>query len=70
MLSFIPLIMSIMLESLQAGLPIPVPRTQTIPADLFGVAAGILLGLNIRTIRNAARPLNRAELDSPPPAVF
>lgn len=55
MLSFVPPIMSIVLELLQAGVPIPTLRTQTIPADLFGVAAGILLGLNIRTMRNAAK---------------
>jgi putative effector of murein hydrolase len=65
-LSFVPPILSIVLEALQAGFPLSLLRTQTIPADLFGLAAGILLGLNIRTIRNAARPLNRAELDSPP----
>ena len=69
-LSFVPPILSIVLEALQAGFPLSLLRTQTVPADLFGIAAGILLGLNIRTIRNAARPLNKAELDSAPPAVF
>jgi hypothetical protein len=54
MLSFVAPMMSIILESLQAGVPISTLRMQTIPADLFGVAAGILLGLNIRTMRNAA----------------
>jgi hypothetical protein len=69
-LSFVPPIMSIVIEALQAGFPLSLLRTQTVPADLFGIAAGILLGLNIRTIRNAARPLNRAELDSPPSVGF
>jgi putative effector of murein hydrolase len=68
-LSFVPPILSIVLEALQAGFPLSLLRTQTVPADLFGIAAGILLGLNIRTIRNAARPLSKAELESPPPAV-
>jgi hypothetical protein len=68
-LSFVPPILSIVLEALQAGFPLSLLRTQTVPADLFGIAAGMLLGLNIRTIRNAARPLSKAELESPPPAV-
>jgi putative effector of murein hydrolase len=68
-LSFVPPILSIVFEALQAGFPLSLLRTQTIPADLFGIAAGILLGLNIRMIRNAERPL-KTELDSPPPIVF
>ena len=70
LLSFLPPILSIVLEALQAGFPLSLLRTQTVPADLFGIAAGILLGLNIRTIRNAARPLNKAELESPSSVVF
>lgn len=70
LLSFVPPIMSIILESLQAGIPLPVLQTQTIPADLFGVAAGILLGLNIRTMRKSASPANAAELDSASPVMF
>ena len=40
------------------------PHSQSIPADLFGIAAGVLLGLNLRLLRNSARSLNRS--GSPP----
>jgi hypothetical protein len=58
LLSFVPALIGIALESFRAGPPWSSTIAQTIPADLFGVAAGILLGLNIRTLRNSAL-LNR-----------
>ena len=58
LLSFVPAFIGITLEMLRAGYPWSAAVAQTIPADLFGVAAGILLGLNIRTIRHSAKPLN------------
>ena len=47
-------ILSVLLEVLPTGTRfLPVLRLQTIPADLFGLAAGILLGLNIKTMRRS-----------------
>jgi hypothetical protein len=57
--SFIPAFIGITLELFRAGYPWSAEIAQTIPADLFGVAAGILLGLNIRTMRHSSKPLNR-----------
>jgi uncharacterized membrane protein len=60
----VPAIMSITFESLQMhvlGLNV---RTQIIVAGLFGIAAGILLGLNIRVMRNSARSLENGRSDS------
>lgn len=50
-----PVAVSIVFEALQAGIPGPIVRTQNVPADLFGAAAGILLGLNIRVMRTSAK---------------
>lgn len=61
-LAYIPVMLGILIECLLAGHPWPVVRTQTIPADLFGFAAGILLGLNIRTMDNSTRSLKNANL--------
>jgi hypothetical protein len=58
LLSFIPAIMSIVLELLQDHFGGPFIRTQNVSADLFGIAAGVLLGLNIRVMRNPAKSLN------------
>ena len=52
-LSFIPIFLCIVIEALHVQFPGPVVRTNNISADLFGAAAGILLGLNIRVIRNS-----------------
>lgn len=43
------------LESLQAFVPGLTARTRILLADLFGVAAGILLGLNVRVMFNSAK---------------
>jgi len=48
-------ILAIILESLQTTIPGPIVRPQNVLADLFGVGAGILLGLNIRTMRASAK---------------
>jgi hypothetical protein len=39
-------------------------RPQNASADLFGIAAGILLGLNIRMMRNSAKSFENASSDS------
>ena len=61
--SFIPLLVSIALEALRAGMPGPIFRTQNVPADLFGIAAGFLLGLNIRTMHNSAKAPGSVRFD-------
>ena len=43
------------LESLQAFIPGLIARPQILLADLFGVAAGVLLGLNVRVMFNSAK---------------
>jgi hypothetical protein len=58
--SFIPPILGIMLESLQSHVPSATVHAQNIPADLFGVAAGILLGLNLRAMHSPAKPTDSA----------
>jgi hypothetical protein len=45
-------------ELLQQVLPGAISRPRNILADLFGVAAGVLLGLNIRVMHNSARSPN------------
>jgi len=55
LLSFVPVAVSIVFEAFRAGTLGPHMRTQNVPADLFGLAAGILLGLNIRVMRNSAK---------------
>jgi hypothetical protein len=57
LLSLIPAIISIVLGSWQAHNPVLMVRTQNVPADLFGIAAGVLLGLNIRVMRNSEKPV-------------
>ncbi len=59
----VPVVMNIAFESLLAHLPGSVVRAQNISADLFGTAAGILLGLNIRVMRNSAKSLNNSGLN-------
>lgn len=53
--SLIPAFMNISLEYLQWHVHGPLVRPRNLSADLFGVAAGILLGLNIRTMRHSAK---------------
>jgi hypothetical protein len=61
--SLVAAIAGIAFESFQAGIPWPIVSTQTVPADLFGVAAGILLGLNLRVMRDSGKSLGRAGAD-------
>ena len=50
----VPVVMSVALESFQAHTPGPILHIQNVSADIFGVAAGILLGLNLRIMRDSA----------------
>jgi hypothetical protein len=56
MLSLVAVLLVIALGSLQTFVPGHGNRSQNAMPDLFGVAAGVLLGLNLRMIRDP-RPL-------------
>jgi putative effector of murein hydrolase len=51
MLSLVAVLVVIALGSLQTFIPGHANRSQNAMPDLFGVAAGVLLGLNLRMIR-------------------
>lgn len=63
--AFIPPIVCIALESSHANVPGAAVRSQNIPADLFGIAAGVLLGLDLRVLSNSEKPLNTPGSASP-----
>lgn len=54
------------LEFLPINVPGEMAHAQSIPADLFGITAGVLLGLNLRLMRNSTNTANRS---GSPPAV-
>ena len=56
MLSLVAVLLVIALGSIQTFVPGHANRSQNAMPDLFGVAAGVLLGLNLRMIRDP-RPL-------------
>ena len=60
----VPVIMSITFESLQTHVPGLTVRTQIVVAGLFGIAAGILLGLNIRVMQSSVRSLENGQSGS------
>jgi hypothetical protein len=60
LLSLVPVFVSIGIESLHGYLPGLMARTGNIPADLFGVGAGILLGSNIRVMRTSTAKLEQS----------
>jgi hypothetical protein len=45
-------------------------RTQNVPANLFGIAAGVLLGLNIRMMRNSEKSIDNVRSDSSRSAMY
>ncbi|MDR3573729.1 MAG: hypothetical protein P4L50_07705 [Anaerolineaceae bacterium] len=57
LLFFVPPVFCIVLEMLHAYIPGLADRVQNTQADLFGAAAGVLLGLNLRVMRNATKPI-------------
>jgi len=65
-LSLLPVLLAMALEFLPIHVQGEMAHTQSIPADLFGIAAGILLGLNIRAMRRSAKAIN---VQGSPPAV-
>jgi hypothetical protein len=67
MISFIPIFLCIALEALHIHFSAPGLRSSNISADLFGVAAGILLGMNIRVIRSSEAGRSSDHSDSSRP---
>jgi len=47
-------VLSVVLEALRAIHTGPVVHPELIPSDLFGIAAGVLLGLNLRLMNSSA----------------
>ena len=68
--SLIPALVSIALELWQSHMPGPMVRMQNVPADLFGIAAGVLLGLNIRMMRNSEKSIDNVRSDSSRSAMY
>jgi hypothetical protein len=66
----IPALVSIALELWQSHMPGPMVRTQNVPANLFGIAAGVLLGLNIRMMRNSEKSIDNVRSDSSRSAMY
>lgn len=60
--SLIILALATIAEAFHAGIPLITLRSQTVPADLFGIAAGILLGLNIWMLRSSPKPVGNQSL--------
>lgn len=56
LLSLVPPFVTYALEYVQSSLYGPHIRYRNLSADLFGIAAGILLGLNFRVMRSSGRP--------------
>jgi putative effector of murein hydrolase len=61
MLSLVAVLLVIALGSLQTFIPGHGNRSQNAMPDLFGVAAGVLLGLNLRMIRDPHPPSGRGK---------
>jgi len=59
-------VLCISFELLQAYISRPIVRPQNALADLFGVAAGILLGSNIRMLYSSARRVSDVDLGLSP----
>lgn len=55
----------IILQSLEMLIPGWLPRPQNIVANMFGVGAGILLGVNLRMMRSQAKPDRSLRINSP-----
>ena len=63
LVSFFAVATCVAVELLRSHIP-ALPHVDQAAADMFGVAAGILLGLNLRVMRHSARTMNEARLDS------
>ncbi len=65
LLSFLPAIYCLVVEYVQGQAPGRIVTTHNVTADLFGIAAGILLGLNIRVMRSSTKTNDHANSDTP-----
>jgi hypothetical protein len=66
LLSFLPAIFCLVVEYVQGQAPGRIVTTHNVTADLFGIAAGILLGLNIRVMRSSTKTTDHANSDTHP----
>jgi putative effector of murein hydrolase len=64
LLSLVPVFLTYALEYVQSCVYGPYVRHRNLSADLFGIAAGILLGLNLRAMRSSGTPLGNARSTS------
>lgn len=62
---FLPAIYCLVVEYVQGQAPGRIVTTHNVTADLFGIAAGILLGLNIRVMRSSTKTNDHANSDTP-----
>jgi hypothetical protein len=63
-ISVIPALVGMALEVRQAHIHGLFGRPENVTPDLFGIAAGVLFGLNIRVMRKSAKPSNNANSGS------
>ena len=63
LLSLLAVITCVAVELLRSHIT-ALAHADQVPADMFGMAAGTLLGLNLRVMRHSARTMNEARLDS------
>jgi len=54
----------ILLETVETLIPGSIARPQNVLANLFGVGAGILLGINLRMMRTAAKSEKKLVIDN------
>jgi zinc transporter ZupT len=54
----------ILLETVETLIPGSIARPQNVLANLFGVGAGILLGINLRMMRTAAKSEKKLVVDN------
>ncbi len=66
-ISFIPALIGMVLEMWQAHVHGAVGRPDNITPDLFGFAAGVLFGLNMRVMRKSAKSSPNANSGFPQP---
>lgn len=69
LLSLIPPFLTYSLEYVQSSFYGPHIRYRNLSADLFGIAAGVLLGLNLRVLRSSRDSLEEVR-PGPGPASF
>jgi len=60
-LSFFPALLSVSFEASHFLHSEGLGRSRNLAADLFGIAAGVLLGLNIRLMRNSVKSIESSD---------